>query len=131
VRSLQVWIVDDSTPDVYLIQLALSKTGVPMEIQSFSDGEKAVEAVDACRNQSSTPPDIVLLDMHLPKIEGIDVLRAIRAAPNLSNVRVAIFGQKRERDAGPKADCYLRKPGDLDEFVAEISTALSRLRPET
>lgn len=130
-RSLQVWIVDDSAPDVYLIQLALSKTGVPMEMKSFQDSELALQAVKASGDQRTPAPDIVILDMHMPKVDGADILRAIRAAPSLSGVRVAVFGQPREHAQGPAADCYLRKPGDLDEFVAEIGGALRQLRPAT
>jgi CheY-like chemotaxis protein len=130
-RSLQVWIVDDSTPDVYLIQLALSKTGVPMEIQSFLEGEKALDAVEACQSKGAAAPDIVLLDMNLPRVSGTEILRAIRGASRLSNARVAIFGAPNEHDPMSAADCYLRKPGDLDEYVAEIGSALSRLRPQS
>ena len=129
-RTLQVWIVDDSSPDVYLIQLALSKTGVPMEIQSFQESERAMQAVEACRDRGAAPPDIVILDMHMPKIDGAEILRVIRAAPNLSHVRVAVFGQAREHAPGFAADCYLRKPGDLDEFVAEIGRGLQQLRAQ-
>jgi len=129
VRKLQVWIVDDSDSDVYLIQLALSKTGVPMEVKPFSNGDQAIDAIAACQENQELVPDIVLLDMHLPGMDGLEILSAIRAAAHFPNVRVGVFGQPPEHETMPAADCYRRKVGDLDEFIAEIEFAVSQLRP--
>ena len=124
-----MWVVEDSAPDVYLIQLALKKTGIPMELKLFSDGDVAMAAVQACCDGTGIAPDIVLLDLHLPRTDGIEILRGIRRAPRMSKVRVAVFGQPHNLASSPAADCYLRKPGDLDEFVAEIGSALRQLSP--
>jgi CheY-like chemotaxis protein len=133
--AVRVWIVDDNTPDVFLMQLALQRTGLPMEVTVMTDGQNATNSIEQCRAGAIKAPDIVLLDLHLPKVGGLQVLKTIRETPELKRTRVAMFTSSpvSEQDRDGKAvrvERWIHKPATLEKFLAEIGRTVRELIPE-
>ena len=81
----RVLIVEDHAPDVYLVKEALRASGVPFELTQINDGNAArVYLIDAT---SGGVPDLIFLDINLPKADGLEILRMIRTWPHLAQDR--------------------------------------------
>jgi chemotaxis family two-component system response regulator Rcp1 len=121
--ALKIWLVEDSATDVYVIREVLRAAEFECDLRVITDGDAALswlEEVDA--GEDTRPPDLVMLDLNLPKVPGIEVLSALRRSPSMSKVPVVIVTSsnspsdlKAIRDRG--ATAYFRKPHNLDEFM--------------
>lgn len=113
-----VLIVDDEQHIRLLIEQTLEElVDEGVDIYTASDGEEALAAIRAQR------PDLVFLDVMMPKRNGIEVCRAVRADPDLAGVHIVLLTAKgqatdREEGLGAGADRYLTKPFDPDELLA-------------
>lgn len=126
-------IVEDNSDDALLLRLAFNKARIVNPIQVVSSGEEAISYLNGTgkyQNRAEFPlPQLVLLDLNMPGMSGLQVLRWIRQDPKLSKLRVIVLsGSDAMRDVSDAyaagANSYLVKPGDLERFV-EISKALS------
>lgn len=125
-RPIQILLVEDSPGDSWLIADILMSGPVPKQIHTTSDGNLAMrylrglgEYADARR------PDLVLLDLNLPGKTGLDVLREIKADPDLRTLTVIVLTTSDEAaDINAaydlNANCYVVKPMDLAEFTRAI-----------
>lgn len=116
---MRVWLVEDSATDAFVIEEALRTTGLAFDVNVMRDGELAMQAVS---NAAASPPDLVLLDLNLPRVPGLQVLAALRQVPELREVPVIVVTSsdyKGDRDAASAhgATAYFTKPHDLDEFL--------------
>src|SRR5258708_37732192 len=128
-HEVEILLVDDIAEDVELTVLALRRNKISNHIQIAEDG---VEALDFlfCRGPHkdrsfSHPPKLVLLDLKLPKVDGLEVLRAIRADDRTKAIPVVILtSSKEQRDLidgynlGDSAN--IQKTGDFDQFAEAI-----------
>jgi CheY-like chemotaxis protein len=123
-RPVEVLLVEDNPADARLTRDTLLEGAVPKRITVVKDG---VEAVDYVRRrgafESALRPDIVLLDLNLPKRDGIQVLREIKSDPSLRSITVIVLTTSDHfRDVNSaydaSANCYVVKPRGLDEFYA-------------
>lgn len=119
----QVFIVEDNEEVRELLEVILSAKG--FEVRSSKSGLKAI---DICEDM---PPDIVVLDLTLPDIDGLEVCRRIKSFPRMANVPVLICSARShvsERVKGLEsgAEDYLTKPFDPAELVARIKVLLKR-----
>ena len=82
--------IEDNPGDTLLLRCALDEIGEPYSLEVLSDGEAALNFV---RNHCGTHPEpcLVVLDLHLPKYDGVAVLRAIRSEPRISHVKVVVL----------------------------------------
>jgi DNA-binding response OmpR family regulator len=95
---------------------------LPVEVHMAADGERAIEFITASEKDPKAPcPHILLLDLNLPKIDGLEVLRRVRASGKCKNLPVLIVtssdspaDRKSARELGAG---YFRKPVTYDEFV--------------
>ena len=116
----RILLAEDNPADVYLLREALSlQRGETVELTVVSDGEEAMNYIQT----QGHCPDLIVLDLNLPKSDGSDVLRCIRENPELGSVPVVILTSSdspRDRLAIEKlgASCYITKPSDLDAFLA-------------
>lgn len=120
-RSKTVLLVEDNDNDAELARLAFARCGVPLELVVAEDGVAAFEYLFD-RGEAAAPPDLVLLDLKLPGVDGFEVLRRIRADERLRAVAVVVCTSSAEesdidRCLRSGANSYLRKPVDFDEFV--------------
>lgn len=129
-KIVRVWIVEDNSADAFLIELALRRTGLLVEKLVVSDGEAAIRNVRACQAGSIPPPDILILDLNLPKFDGVEILRALRETPSFDGVSIAVFSSAEVRTAGFGVRRHLQKPANLEDFLTEVSRAVIEMLPE-
>jgi two-component system response regulator len=125
----KILIVEDNPDDVELTLLAFKKNNITNEIVVVNDGEKALEYIFCTgRYVSRDPgdlPSVVLLDIKLPKVNGLEVLKKMRSEEQAKLIPVVILtSSKEEQDVinGYKFGCnsYVRKPVKFDEFVEAV-----------
>ena len=118
-QLMRILLVEDSLPDIELTMEALADAKVANEVTVVRDGEAALEHL---RRPGAARPDLVILDLNLPRLSGHEVLAQMRADPALRRVPVAVLTTSgaeadvaRTYDLG--ANCFLTKPVDVDQFV--------------
>jgi two-component system response regulator len=123
-QPLEVLLVEDDPDDVELALHSLSEAHITNSIQVASDGEEALDYIysrGAHAGRDRPPLRLILLDLKLPKIDGLQVLRQIKADPLTKNIPVVIMtSSKEERDlvSGYQlgANSYIQKPVDFEQF---------------
>ena len=120
----KILIVDDDENIAELISLYLTKECFDTEI--VYDGEAALEAV------KSYQPDLILLDIMLPGIDGYEVLSEVRKNSNVPVIMLSAKGEVFDKVLGLKmgADDYIIKPFDSNEMVARVRAVLRRFVPQ-
>lgn len=127
-----ILLVEDNASDEKLTLLAFKKCGVTNEITVARDGAAALELLfgtgEHAGRDTSVLPSVVLLDLNLPKIDGLEVLRRIRADGRTKLLPVVVLTASAEDDDLIKsyslgANAYVRKPVDFGEF-AKAATAV-------
>lgn len=121
-RPARILLVEDSVADAKLVQLALEESGSTSEVLRAEDGADAVVKLDAIAAGDIVRPDLVVLDINLPRVNGIDVLRRIKADPDLRTLPVVVFSTSRsDVDVAAAYACgassYVVKPVDLHRFM--------------
>ena len=120
-----ILLVEDNASDEKLALLAFKRCGVPCEIAVARDGADALDYLFATGgHQDRDPaarPAVVLLDLKLPRVSGLEVLRRLRAVPETRLLPVVVLTASREdedllRAYSLGANAYLRKPVDFAEF---------------
>jgi len=125
-----ILIVDDSATDIELTTMALEATGREISACSATDGESAL----AMLKNGHKLPDLILLDMKMPGMTGIEVLCEIRADDRLRDLPVVVVtsssleSDRTEAIAAGASD-YLRKPLTLDQFGKALEVILHRWLP--
>jgi two-component system, chemotaxis family, response regulator Rcp1 len=122
-RRLRIVLIEDSLADVGLIREALREHDVPADLEVLADGETAFRYWD--RFFIATPPtcpDLVLLDLNLPKRSGFEILRRIREVPHWSAIGVVRMSSSTSARDMQQASAlgilhYFRKPTHFDEFL--------------
>ena len=122
----EILLIEDNPSDVELVQEALSVWISPARLSVVDDGDKALNFLRHKGVFSQAPvPQLILLDLNLPKRDGIEVLREIKADPVLSVIPVIVLTTSdREHDVKKAyalhANCYLTKPLEIDDFVEKV-----------
>ncbi len=123
-NATRMLLVEDDPNDIELIQLALENYHFVNQIDIAEDGEQALQYLFGTGNSSSILelPRLVLLDLKLPKINGIQVLEAIRSDPRTKNLVVVVMTSSAEdRDLEAcynlGVNSYIVKPFDFQQFV--------------
>jgi CheY-like chemotaxis protein len=127
--GVEVLLVEDSPDDAELTLRALRKNNLANHIVHVKDGAEALEwlfapgdaAVRAC-------PKVILLDLKLPKVDGLEVLRAVRADPRTKRIPVVVLTSSREeqdlvRSYELGVNSYIVKPVDFDKFTKAVMEA--------
>jgi two-component system, chemotaxis family, response regulator Rcp1 len=122
-KRIHILLAEDNRGDSMLIEQALQLHQVAYTLHVVEDGEKAIDFVTGMGKPGASPcPDIVLLDLNLPRVDGPQVLRKLRNHPECAKTPVIIVSSSdssadREslKDVGPTL--YFTKPLDLDEFL--------------
>jgi CheY-like chemotaxis protein len=127
-RPVDLLLVEDNPGDVRLTQEALREAPIPVNLSVATDG---VEAVDFLRRrgkyQGAPRPDLILLDLNLPRKTGPEVLCEIKSDPDLKRIPVLIMTTSREPSDVQKAyslnaNCYITKPIQLDDFMGVVQS---------
>lgn len=127
-RPAEILLVEDNDADVRLTREALIEGKIRNNLHVVSDG---VQALEFLRRQgrygSAVRPDLILLDLNLPKKDGREVLEDIKGDPALRRIPVVILTSSRAeedilRAYNLHANCYVTKPVDFDQFIRVVQS---------
>lgn len=121
--KLTLLLVEDNPADVFLVREALHEEGLDCDLEVLDDGEQAIQFFERVNEGGQAPPDLLLLDLNVPRIGGERVLERLRQSQPCAGVAVVVItSSDSPRDRQKAADLgaaeYFRKPANLDEFMA-------------
>lgn len=127
-RPADILLVEDNPGDVRLTQEALKENKVRNNLSVVEDGLEAMAFLHQAGKYADAPrPDLVLLDLNLPKKDGREVLAEIKEDPNLKHIPIVVLTtSKAEEDIiksyNLHANCYITKPVDLEQFITIVKS---------
>ncbi len=142
-RSIEILLVEDSPGDVGLTLEAFKEAKVRNHISVVDDGVKAMRFLRREGEYQDAPrPDLILLDLNLPRKDGREVLIEIKSDPNLRRIPMVVLTTSREdvdilTAYNFHANCYITKPVDFDQFLKVVQSiedfwlTVVKLPPET
>jgi len=124
--KIRVLLVEDNAGDVYLLEKTLKERHLKYELIRYADGEQAIRAL---QKDDCVIPDLIILDLNLPRRGGFDVLQTVRSKPAMVGIPVAILTSSdavkdRHRTALTGGARYIHKPPMLDDFLNEVGRAI-------
>jgi len=127
-REIEILLVEDNLGDARLTTEALKEAKVRNKLRHIDDGVEALAFLRRQGKHAGAPrPDLILLDLNLPRKDGREVLAEIKADPYLKRIPVVILTTSQAEEDILKAynlnaNCYVSKPVDLDQFIKVIRT---------
>jgi chemotaxis family two-component system response regulator Rcp1 len=127
-KPIEILLIEDNPGDVRLTQEALKEGKVRNNLSVAMDGVEAMAVLRREGSYKKAPrPDVILLDLNLPKKDGREVLAEIKEDPDLRRIPVVILTTSQaEKDIlktyDLHANCYITKPVELDEFIEVVKT---------
>jgi chemotaxis family two-component system response regulator Rcp1 len=127
-KGIEVLLVEDSPGDVRLTREAFKDAKVLINLHVAPDGAQAMAFLNRESEHANAPrPDLILLDLNLPKKDGREVLAEIKNSPKLQSIPVCILttsGSEEdiERSYRLHANCYITKPVDLEGFLRVVKS---------
>ena len=130
-EPVQILLVEDSEADAELTRRALDKKGLGGHVTWVKDGEEALEFLyrrGRYANTSSPAPKLILLDLKMPKVSGLDVLRRVKSDAGTKAIPVVMLSSSAEESDLQESyelgvNSYVVKPVQFDQFLAQISAA--------
>jgi chemotaxis family two-component system response regulator Rcp1 len=127
-RPIEILLVEDNPADVRMTVEALKDCRVSNKLSVVEDGEEALSFLRKNNGYAGTArPDLILLDLNLPRKDGHEVLAEIKGDPDLRKIPVVVLTtSENERDVQKaydlNANCYITKPGGLEQFVSVMKS---------
>jgi chemotaxis family two-component system response regulator Rcp1 len=127
-RVIEILLVEDNPGDVRLTREALREGKVLNNLNVVTDGQEAVEFLRREGEYGNVPrPDLILLDLNLPKKDGREVLAEIKADESLRRIPIVVLTTSQaEKDViqtyNLGVNCYITKPVDLDQFIYVVKS---------
>jgi CheY-like chemotaxis protein len=122
-KAIEILLVEDNPGDIELTRIALEDNKMSVNLNVAEDGVEALKFLKKQDQYQEAPhPDLILLDLNLPKKDGREVLAEMKADPILKRIPVVILTTSQAEEDVLKAynlsaNCYITKPVDLDRFV--------------
>jgi CheY-like chemotaxis protein len=123
---IEILLVEDNPDDAFMTMEALREGKVHNQVHLVEDGVEALRYLRRQGQHADVPrPDLILLDLSLPRLGGLDVLAEIKQDDELKRIPVVIMtSSKREQDVlrayNNHANCYVTKPVDLEQFLGVV-----------
>lgn len=122
-----ILLVEDDEADVFLAERAFERSGVPARVETAGDGEKAL-----ARLRDGDKPALIVTDLKMPRMNGVELLRALKDDPELSHIPAAVLtssAEARDRDESLRlgAKAFLSKPmmsAEWDAVIAKLRLLL-------
>jgi len=127
-RPIEILLVEDNPGDVRLTKEALREAKVCNRIHTVYDGMEALAFLNRDSGYIDVPsPDLILLDLNLPKKDGREVLASIKANQKIRRIPVVVLTTSKSEEDIVKsyelqASCYVTKPVDLDQFLEVVKS---------
>jgi chemotaxis family two-component system response regulator Rcp1 len=126
-QQIHILLVDDNEGDILLTREALEEARIINKISIAYDGIQAIDLLKKSARVAGTMPDLILLDINLPKMNGTEVLSIVKSDPELKRIPVIMLTtSSSEKDILASydnyANCYITKPVDLDRFMDVVRT---------
>jgi CheY-like chemotaxis protein len=119
---VRILVVDDDPADVLMIEEALEQSGVEKTIDVVGDGREAMDFLRRSgRHAAAQRPDMILLDLNMPRMDGREVLSVVKSDPELRTIPIVVLTTSNAdtdilSSYTLQANAYVTKPIDLDEF---------------
>jgi CheY-like chemotaxis protein len=124
--SRLVVIIDDNAADARLIQEAITEMYPAAVVEAWKESAAAIQRIRSQMEGKASRPDLILLDWHMPGMDGSDFLRVLKSDPVLRSIPIVIFsGSASPADVASacsdSANCFVQKPVVLDDFLTAVA----------
>src|SRR6478672_9522412 len=122
-KQIEILVVESNPADTRLTEEAFRAAGLTSGFRSVSDGEDALAYVrKEGRYVNVATPDLIFLDLSLPKVSGLEVLKAIKTTPHLMHIPIVVASGSDDPEHvravyALNGNCFMRKPDDLAQFL--------------
>ena len=129
-KEWNLFLIEDNPGDIRLVEESIAECDLSVNLQVFKNGESALKQLGLMENSvPGNKPDLILLDLNLPRINGREMLEILKGYPITRNTPVVIFSSSEaEKDIydsyANNASCYISKPADYDDFVEVVQKIL-------
>lgn len=120
-KIIDILLIEDNADDVYLTELAIKESNINGNFLVINNGRTAIQLIEGLVNEAKKLPDIILLDVNLPKVTGIEVLKYIKSNSATANISTVVFtssdsvaDMKYCYESG--ADLFVRKPNSIQDL---------------
>ena len=123
-EEVRILLIEDNPADVDLMKYALDKGHFPYELRTLTDGAEALAFIRReGKYAHAAQPGLIVMDLHLPKNDGMEVLEEIRGNAEFADLPVAVLSssvspEEKRNIAALRATCLITKPSDLDAFLS-------------
>ncbi len=127
-RQIEILVVESDPADTNLTEIAFKAAGLTSGFRSVSDGEDALAYVHKEGKYANVAtPDLIFLDLSLPRVSGLEVLKAIKSTPHLMHIPVVVASGTENPEHvravyALNGNCFMRKPHDLTQFLRFVET---------
>ena len=127
-NAIEILLVEDNPGDAYLAQEALQDSKMQNNVYHVEDGEEAMAFLRREGNFGEVPkPDLILLDLNMPVMDGREVLKEVKADDNLKRIPVVVLTTSSAdedilKSYDLQANCYITKPIDLEQFLKVVNS---------
>jgi CheY-like chemotaxis protein len=122
-KQIEILVVESDPADANLTEIAFKKAGLTSGFRSVSDGADALAYVHKQGKYANVAtPDLIFLDLSLPKVSGLEVLKAIKSTPHLMHIPIVVASGSEDPEHiravyALNGNCFMRKPHDLTQFL--------------
>lgn len=102
-KVINILLVEDDTVDVMDVQRTLDRVGLYYKMKVAKNGEEALEWLQSVKDNPALSPDIILLDLNMPKMNGLEFLQAVRKAPEWRTIKVFVITTSDEKEDRQRA----------------------------
>jgi two-component system response regulator len=120
--KFRVFLAEDNDDDIFVILKAINQTGVMVETEVVEHGEALLAALQRCCELGETLPNIVLLDINMPRLDGFQAIRTIKSDPKLCHIPVLFLTTTSRKEDVQRAfesgaSSFFSKPAEFEELV--------------
>lgn len=127
-RPIEILLVEDSPTDRLIAEEALGKSRLKNHVHSVPDGVEALKYIEQKHPYDSLPrPDLILLDLNLPRMNGHELLETIKTDPSYRSIPVIVLSSSEDQEDVAQsydrhANCYITKPVDFRNYLKAVRT---------
>src|SRR5688572_8481742 len=127
-KQIEILVVESNPADTLLTEVAFKNAGLTSGFRSVSDGTDALAYVHKeGKYRDVNTPDLIFLDLSLPKLSGLEVLKAIKSTPHLMHIPIVVASGSEDPEHikavyALNGNCFMRKPHDLTQFLRFVET---------